>query len=104
MAEDKIPLRNIQITFRPSSPVTKIALVCAIVLCAASMITLRWSQNRLLKETEELEQQAAQLIIDNEKLEKKIKDVDSVQSIQEIAQDELDMLYPDQQLFEPKAE
>ena len=101
MAKGKIPLRNMQITFRRSSPVVKILLVCTIVLFTVAMITLRWKQNEIQRQTSQMEQQAAQLIIDNEDLQEKIEDVDSVQGVQEIAQAELDMVFPDTEFFEP---
>ena len=101
MAKEKIPLRNMQITFQKSAPLTKIIVICAIVLSTAALITLRLTQNDIERQTAELKQQAAQLIIENEQLVEKIEDVGSVQSIQEIAQAELDMVYPDTEFFEP---
>ena len=101
MAKEKIPLRNMQITVRRSSPVVKIILICAIVLFTVAMITLRWKQNELERQTADMKQQAAQLIIENENLQEKIEDVDSVQGVQEIAQAELDMVFPDAEFFEP---
>lgn len=102
MAKEKIPLRNMQITFRRSSPMMKILVICTIVLSTVALITMRLSQNDLEAETEKMRQEAAQLLIDNEELEEKIDDVGSVQSVQQIAQDELDMVYPDTEFFEPE--
>ena len=101
MAKEKIPLRNMQITFRKTSPVVKIILIVCIVLFTVAMLTLRWKQNELERQTADMKQQAAQLIIDNEELQNKIEDVDSVQGVQEIAQAELDMVFPDAEFFEP---
>ena len=101
MAKEKIPLRNMQITFRKTSPVVKIILIVCIVLFTVAMLTLRWKQNELERQTADMKQQAAQLIIDNEELQNKIEDVDSVQGVQEIAQAELDMVFPDTEFFEP---
>ena len=101
MAKNKIPLRNVQITFQPSSPLTKVAVICAIVLFMAAMIVMRLSQNSIETHTAEMEQKAAELVIENTELQEKIDDVGSVQSVQEIAQAELDMVYPDTEIFEP---
>ena len=101
MANEKIPLRNMQITVHKSSPVTKIIVICAIVLFTVAMITLRFQQNDIERQTAEFRQQAAQLLIENEELQDKIEDVDSVQGVQEIAQAELDMVFPDTEFFEP---
>jgi len=100
MAKEKIPLRNIQITFRKSSPLVKVALICAILLFSAAMITLRVSQRDLERQTAQMEREAALLIGENQELEEKIDEVGSVQSIQDIAQEELDMVFPDTVLFE----
>lgn len=101
MANEKIPLRNMQITFQKSAPLTKIIVICAIVLSTAALITLRFQQNDIERQTAAFKQQAAQLLIDNEELQEKIEDVDSVQGVQEIAQAELDMVFPDTEFFEP---
>ena len=104
MAKQKIPLRNMQVTFQKSSPLVKVLVICTIVLCTLALITMRLSQNALQAETAEMEQKAAQLLIDNEELQEKIEDVGSVQSIQQIAQDELDLVYPDTEFFDPAKE
>ena len=51
-----------------------------------------------------MEREAALLIEENEELAEKIDDVGSVQSIQDIAQEELDMVYPDTVFLEPGKE
>jgi cell division protein FtsL len=104
MAKEKIPLRNVQIKFLKSTQGIKIMVICFIIVCTISMITLRLSQRRLEAETAEMEQQAAQLIVENEKLQDKIDDVGSIQSVQQIAQEELDMVFPDTEFFEPAKE
>ena len=100
MANEKIPLRNIQITFRKSSPLVKVAVIVAILLFSAAMISLRISQRELEKQTADMQKEAAQLVEENEELEEKIDDVGSVQSIQDIAQEELDMVFPDTVFFD----
>ena len=100
MANEKIPLRNIQITFRKSSPLVKVAVIVAILLFSAAMISLRISQRELEKQTADMQKEAAQLVEENEELDEKIDDVGSVQSIQDIAQEELDMVFPDTVFFD----
>ena len=100
MANEKIPLRNIQITFQKSHPLVKVAVICAILLFSAAMISLRISQREIEKQTAQMEREAAQLIEENEELAEKIDDVGSVQSIQDIAQEELDMVFPDTVFFD----
>ena len=104
MANEKIPLRNIQITFQKSSPLVKVVVICAILLFSGAMITMRISQRDIEKQTAQMEREAALLIEENEELAEKIDDVGSVQSIQDIAQEELDMVYPDTVFLEPGKE
>ena len=101
MANQNNPFSRIRLVYKRSKTLTKIIVICAIVLSTAALITLRLTQNDIERQTAALEQQAAQLLIDNEELQEKIDDVGSVQSIQEIAQAELDMVYPDTEFFEP---
>ena len=99
MAKEKIPLRNIQVTFQKSSLLTKVIVICTIVLASASLIAMRISQTLIQEETAELEKEAASLIVENQALAEKTADVDSVQGVQQIAQEELDMVYPDTEFF-----
>ena len=100
MANEKIPLRNMQVTFQKSKPLTKIVVICTIVLASAALIAMRFSQSMLEAETEQMGREAAQLIIENEELAEKQDAVDSVQGVQQIAQEELDMVFPDTEFFE----
>ena len=104
MAKEKIPLRNIQVTFQKSKPLTKLIVICTIVLASASMIAMRISQRAIEEETARMEKEAAQLIVENQELAEKTADVDSVQGVQQIAQEELDMVYPDTVFFDPAKE
>lgn len=104
MANEKIPLRNVQIKFKKSGTLIKVVVICAILLFSIAMITMRLSQWELEKQTTQLEKEAASLLEENEALEEKIDDVGSVQSVQQIAQEELDMVYPDTVIFDPGKE
>ena len=74
------------------------------MLFSAAMISLRLSQREIEKQTAAMEKEAAQLIEENAKLEDKIEDVGSVQSVQDIARELLDMVFPDTVFFEPGKE
>ena len=104
MANEKIPLRNVQIKFQKSGLLIKVVVICTILLFSIAMITMRLNQRNLEKQTAQLEKEAASLVEENEKLEDKIEDVGSVQSVQQIAQEELDMVYPDTVIFDPGKE
>ena len=102
MAEKTNPLRNVQVKFRRSKPLTKIVVIAAIALSTVALITLRWVQNDIEAETQRMQEEAAQLIEENADLQGKIDDLGSLDSITDIAQSELDMVDPDTTFFEPQ--
>lgn len=102
MAEKKNPLRNVQVKFRRSRPLTKVVVIAAIVLTTVALLTLRWVQNDIEAETQRMQEEAAQLIEENADLQEKIDDLGSMDSITGIAQEELDLVDPDTTFFEPQ--
>ena len=91
---------RIQFIFHRSSPVTKIVASVAIVLSILALIALRWVQNDILAETDTMRRDAAQLQQENSELEEKIGSLGSVQSVQEIAEEELGLVDPDTVIIE----
>ena len=102
MAEIKNPLRNVQVKFRRSKPITKIAVIAAIALSTVALLTLRIVQTGIEEETREMQEQIGQLLEENEELERKKQDVGSVQSYMEIAEEELGYVDPDTTFYEPQ--
>ena len=102
MAEKTNPFRNVQVKFRRSRPLTKIIVIVTIVLCTIAMITLRWVQNDIESQTQAMKEEAAQLIEENADLQEKIDHIGSVDSIEEVAKSELDMVDPNTTFFEPQ--
>lgn len=102
MAEKKNPLRNVQVKFRRSRPLTKVVVIAAIVLTTVALLTLRWVQNDIEAETQRMQEEAAQLIEENADLQEKIDDLGSMDSITGIAQSELDLVDPDTTFFVPQ--
>ena len=103
MAEKTNPFRNVQVTFRRSSPLTKIIVIVTIVLCTIALVTLRWVQSDIEAQTKDMREEAAQLIDENAELEEKIDGLGSVDSITNIAKSELDMVDPNTTFFEPQS-
>ena len=89
-----------QILIRRSSPVTKIVATVAIVLSIMALVALRWAQNDIQAQTQQMKSEAAQLEAENEQLQDKIDRLGSVGSVQEIAQEELGMVDPDTVIIE----
>lgn len=103
MAEKKHALRNVQIKFRRSKRITKILVIAAIALSTVALLTLRGVQTRIERHTQEMREEAGQLAKENEELEQKKDNADSVQGIKDIAESELDYVDPDTTFFEPQA-
>ena len=101
MAERKNPFRNIKLVFRPASPALKIAVCVLIVCCMAALIALTWVRTSILDRTEQLREEAAGLESANADLQEKIGDIGSVQSIMDIAQEELGLVDPNTIVIDP---
>ena len=80
----------------------KILVIVLILFSMGALIALRWVTNNIRAETENLREEAAAVEHENSDLQEKIKDVDSVKGVQNIAEEELDMVDPDTVIVDPK--
>ena len=101
MEKIKNPFRNVQVVYHRSKPLTKVVVIAAIALSIAALITLRWAQLDIQAQTQDMRQEAAQLEQENAQLEDKINDLGSVQSVMDIAQEELGLVNPDTVIIVP---
>ena len=85
---------RIQLTFRRSRNSTKVVLIIAIVLSMGALITLRLSMNDLKDRTDLLKDKAALLEEENQELDEDIEALGSVQSVLDIAEEELGLVQP----------
>ena len=86
-----------------SAPVKlKAAIIVLIVLSTAALVALRWVHNGIQAETQRKTEQAAAMEGENADLQEKIDSIGSVQSIRQIAQDELGLADPDTILIHPE--
>ena len=95
MAKRKNPLKNAKIVVRQSPASLKIILIVLILFGMVTLAALRWVHTGILEETENLRQEASGLEYANEVLDQKTEDLGSVQSIQDIAKEELGLVDPD---------
>ena len=95
--------RKIQIVFRPSTTLLKVVVIVLIVFSTAALIALSWVRQSIQVQTEDLRQEAMALEQENKDLEKKIDGLGSVQSIEEIAQEELGLVKPDTVIIQPNS-
>jgi cell division protein FtsB len=94
MAKIREFLSRIRFVYRRTSNVTKIVVAVTIVVCMATLITLRLSMTALENRTEDMRQKAGQLEAANQELEDKISELGSDKSTVEIAENELDLVQP----------
>lgn len=107
MAAKTHPFRRIRLVYRRSSLLSKCALLAALVLCTACLLTLRFQLTAEQAKQEQLRAEAVTLEQRNAELAEMIAQLGTVQSVKRIALTELNLVTPDTVLFipaEPKPE
>ena len=95
MAQKFTPHKHVKVEVRPASNILKIILILLILFSIVALIALRWVHNGILTQIDELKDEASGLEYANEVLDKKTEELGSVQSIQDIAKEELGLVDPD---------
>lgn len=103
MEEKKNPLRKIKVILRPSSPVLKIVVIILIVFSTVALIALGWVRQGIREQTENMRQEAAAMEEENQDLQEQIDNLGSVQSVQQIAQEQLGLVNPDTIIINPES-
>ena len=103
MAKIKEKLKLIKLRLRPSPRSTKVMLIVAILFAMVALIALRMEIRKLDSRTEDLRQEAVALEQDNKDLQENIGILGSVQSIIQIARDELGLVDPDTVVLTPES-
>ena len=103
MAKIMEKLKLIKLRLRPGSRSTKIMLIVAILLAMVALITLRLAIYQLDIRTADLKDKAAALEQENRDLRENIGILGSVQSVIQIAMDELGLVNPDTIILEPES-
>ena len=81
----------------------KISLILLILFSTAALVALRWVHNGIREQTEKLRSEAAAVEYANSELERKTANLDSVQSVQEIAKEELGLVDPRAVVVDPQS-
>ena len=102
MAEKHTPQKQVKVEVRPASNILKIILIVLILFSIVALISLRWVHSGILTEIDALKDEASGLEYANEVLEQKTEELGSVQSIQDIAKEELGLVDPDTILIDPE--
>ena len=102
MAEKNTPPKNVKVEVRPASNILKIVLIVLILFSIVALAALRWVHDGILTQIDELKKEASGLEYANEVLDQKTEELGSVQSIQDIAQEELGLVDPDTVIIDPE--
>ena len=98
MAKRRAPIK---LVFKKSSPITKAALLAAVVLSTVALVTLHGSIQNNRSQYEATRIQAAILENRNKHLTFCIENVGTVEGIERIAMEELGLVYPGSVIFTP---
>jgi cell division protein FtsB len=102
MAEKHTPQKQVKVEVRPASNILKIILILLILFSIVALVALRWVHSGILTQIDALKDEAAGLEYANEVLDQKTEELGSVQSIQDIAKEELGLVDPDTILIDPE--
>ena len=102
MAKMSTKTKQVKVELRPASNFLKIILILLILFSIVALVALRWVHNGILTQIDELKEEASGLEYANEVLEQKTEELGSVQSIQDIAKEELGLVDPDTILIDPE--
>ena len=102
MAEKSTPRKTMKVEVRPASNILKIVLIVLIVFSIVALAALRWVHSGILSEIDALKDEASGLEYANQVLDQKTEELGSIQSIQDIAKEELGLVDPDTILIDPE--
>ena len=102
MAVGPKPLRRFRLVYRRTSTLVKCAVLAALVLSTAALMTLRYKLLDIREQTEAARNEAAQLEQQNKELERYISQLGTVQSVTELAGKFLGLVDPDTVIFIPE--
>ena len=102
MAQKNTPPKNVKVEVRPASNILKIILILLILFSIVALVALRWVHSGILAQIDDLKDEASGLEYANAELEQKTDELGSIQSIQDIAKEELGLVDPDTIIIDPE--
>ncbi len=102
MTQKNTPPKKVKVEVRPASNILKIILTILILFSIVALIALRWVHNGILFQIDALKDEASGLEHANEVLDQKTQELGSVQSIQDIAKEELGLVDPNTIVIDPE--
>ena len=94
MAKLKNPFSRVRLVFRRSKPLTKMIVAIAIVLAMVALISLGVATRAAKERAAELQQQVGALEQENEALQQDISQLGTIESLQKLARELLDLVVP----------
>lgn len=94
--------RSFKIVFRRSSISTKVVVLVAVLLSLVTLVMLSVHLASEKERAEELRQQAMALELDNDRLERYIRELGTMEAVIRIAREELGLIEPDSILIQPE--
>ena len=94
MAKLKNPFSRVRLVFRRSKPLTKMIVAIAIVLSMVALISLGVATRAAKERAAELQQQVGALEQENEALQQDISQLGTIESLQKLARELLDLVMP----------
>lgn len=95
------PFHRIRLVYRRSSPLLKILVLVTILLAAAALLALRSAMLGYRQQSQVLQSQAIQLQQEQAELTERIAELGTQSSIRRIAIEELDLMDPNAEFFNP---
>ena len=95
-------LSRVRLVYKRSSLTLKIMVLCAIVVSIVTLSVLGGVLADQQAQTEAMRQQAGRLEQENQDLEDKIDNLGSVDSVEDIAKEELGLVDPDTVIIDPE--
>ena len=102
MAKKTTPRAAVKVEVRPAANILKVILILLILFSIVALIALRWVHSGILDQIDALKDEASGLEFANQELEQKTEELGSVQSIQDIAKEELGLVDPDTVIIDPE--
>ena len=102
MTDKSTTHKRVKVEVRPASNILKIVLIVLIVFSIVALAALRWVHGGILSEIDALKDEASGLEYANQVLDQKTEELGSIQSIQDIAKEELGLVDPDTILIDPE--
>ena len=93
---------QVKVEIRRAPNILKIVLIALILFSIGALVAMRWVHNGIRSEIDALTHEAAAIEHANTVLEEKKEEIGSVQSIQDIAQEELGLVDPDTIVIDPQ--